>query len=34
MFVFCRSSGDLGSGSGGGKLCVGDGGDGKRSGIV
>lgn len=34
MFVFCCLLGDLGSGSGGGKLCVGDGGDGKWSGIV
>ncbi len=28
---FCCSSGDSGSGSGGGKPCAGDGGDGKRS---
>ncbi len=31
---FSRSSGDSGSGSGGGKPCAGDGGDGKRSGIA
>ena len=34
MPVFCRSSGDSGSGSGGGKPCAGDGGDGKRSGSL